>query len=289
MRSKAEILQLIEKSGGIITERNPHLCTIRLRIPGGIINPEELITIGKLLRKNEIGPLHLTTRQTIELSHVDRDKLPSVLTAFGRAGISLGAEHDEIVNITACPGTDRCRLANIATQDLIASLDGKIFRKKMPIRVRIAISACPNGCTSERLSEIGITGIRKPIRNETRCTGCGTCAHTCKENAIIMINGRLNLDDEKCMECGMCIDSCPFHLIGGSEPKYVITVGGRRGRHPQLGYELIQVTSEETAVAVVNRVVDWIYRNAYNGKSLTSQLDSMNFDIFKRKILSEFG
>lgn len=104
-----------------------------------------------------------------------------------------------------------------------------------------------------------------------------------------MINGRLNLDDEKCMECGMCIDSCPFHLIGGSEPKYVITVGGRRGRHPQLGYELIQVTSEETAVAVVNRVVDWIYRNAYNGKSLTSQLDSMNFDIFKRKILSEFG
>jgi len=170
MRSKPEILQLIEKSGGIITERDPHLCTIRLRIPGGIIKPEELITIGRLLRKNEIGSLHLTTRQTIELSHVNRDKLPSLLTALGRAGISLGAEHDEIVNITACPGTDRCRLANIETQNLLASLDGKIIRKKMPIRVRIAISACPNGCTSERLSEIGITGIREPIRNETRCT-----------------------------------------------------------------------------------------------------------------------
>jgi len=289
MPSKSEMMSIIEKSGGIITERDTHLCTIRIRLPGGMITPEQLLSLGKLTRKHGIGPLHLTARQTMELSHIPRDKVPSILIALEKAGIFLGNEHEGVVNITACPGTDRCRLANIGTRDLLASLDGMHFGKEMPIRVRIAVSACPNGCTSERLSEIGITGIREPIRNDTNCTGCGTCANTCKEHAIMMVNGQLILDRNKCMLCGMCIDSCPFHIIGGSPPQYIITVGGRRGRHPQLGRELILVASEERAIAVVNRIVDWIYRNAYSGKSLTDQLDAMDFTGFRTKISREFG
>lgn len=288
--SKSEMAFMsIEKSGGIITERDPTLRTIRIRLPGGVITPEQLTGLGKVIRRRGIGPLHLTARQTLELSHIKQDTIPSLLAAFEKTGILLGAEHAEIVNITACPGTDRCRLANIGTRGLVASLDQMHFGKEMPARVRIAISACPNGCTSERLSEIGITGIREPIRNDARCTGCGTCAHTCKEHAIVMVNGRLTLDAEKCMACGMCIDSCPFHLIEGSCPQYIITIGGRRGRHPQLGRELIRVVSEENAIAVVNRVVDWIYRNAYSGKSLTDQLDDMDFTGLRARLLAEFG
>jgi len=287
--STSDLANSIEKSGGIITERDANLCTVRIRLPGGQIIGEQLIGLGKILKKQGVGSLHLTTRQTLELYHIPRDRLPALLKALEKAGIALGAEHDEVVNITACPGTDRCRLANIRTSTLHTGLDSAHFGKEMPIRIRIAISACPNGCTSERLSEIGITGIRVPIRDDTRCTGCGTCAHTCKEHAIVMVNGRLTLDEEKCMECGMCIDSCPFHLIGGSPPQYIITIGGRRGRHPKLGRELIRVASEEAAIAVVNRTVDWIYRNAYSGKSLTDQLDTMNFANLRDRISTEFG
>lgn len=289
MPSKSEIMYIIEKCGGIITERDTHLCTIRIRLPGGMINPGQLLSLGKLTRKHGIGPLHLTARQTMELSHVTRDKVPSILIALEKADICLGTEHEAVVNITACPGTDRCRWANIGTRDLLTSLDGMHFGKEMPVRVRIAVSACPNGCTSERLSEIGITGIREPIRNDTSCTGCGTCAHTCKEHAIVMVDGQLRLDRDKCMLCGMCIDSCPFHIIRGSPPQYLITVGGRRGRHPHLGRELIQVASEESAIGVVRRTVDWIYRNAYSGKSLTDQLDTMDFTGFRTRISREFG
>lgn len=291
MPSKSErirINQRIAQSGGVITERDSRFSTIRLRFPGGTVAHEQLLGLARAARRFGTGPLHLTTRQTVEIPHVENAMVPSLLLALEKTGISLGAEHDEVVNITTCPGTGRCRLANIATETLREELDRTHFGKKMPIRVRIAVSACPNGCTSERLSEIGITGLRVPLRNEGKCTGCGTCAHTCKEYAIVMVNGRLSLDTEKCMECGMCIESCPFHIIKGTAPHYLVTVGGRRGRHPQLGRELARVSSEGSAVGVVNRVVDWIYRNAYTGKTLADQMDAMDFPGLKKIIRQEF-
>jgi len=87
----------------------------------------------------------------------------------------------------------------------------------------------------------------------------------------------------------MCIDTCPFHIIKGTMPHYMITIGGRRGRHPMLGRELIRVDSEDEAVMVVERVVDWIYRYAYGGSILTDQLESMDFSSFKDRIEEEFS
>lgn len=292
MPSKSEmnrIRELIERKGGIIRELNSQLYTIRLRLPGGVLTPDMVIGIGRVTRRLGMGSIHITTRQTLEIPHMEQSKIPSLLRSLEKIGIGLGAEHDEVVNITTCPGTERCKLANIGTDKILENLDRAHFGKGMPIRVRIAVSACPNGCTSERLSEIGITGLRMPIRNEGKCTGCGTCANTCKETAIVTVNGRLTLDTEKCMECGMCIDSCPFQIIQGLGPYYMITVGGRRGRHPQLGRELIRVSSDEKAVEVVNRVVDWIRRNAYSSKNLTDQMDAMGFSQLQTTICKEFG
>ncbi|MCQ1539479.1 nitrite reductase [Methanocalculus taiwanensis] len=288
MSVRPKIQKNLEDRGGVITGTNKEFRTIRLRIPGGIISPDQLVHIGKTAKKIGSGTVHLTIRQTIEISHVPIDKIPTLIRDLEKKEIFLGAEYQEVVNITACPGTDRCRYSIIDTRNILLQLDNKHHGRDMPIKVRIAISSCPNGCTSERASEIGITGLRTPIRNEGLCTGCGTCAHTCKENAIIMINGRLHLDTSLCVNCGMCIDSCPFHIIKGHPPMFMITVGGRRGRHMVQGRELIVVDSEEKAIAVVDTVIDWIYRYAYSGKTLTDQMDAMKFSVFQKRIQRDF-
>jgi len=268
--------------GGIITERDPDFCIVRLRIPAGMIKPEQISAIGKIARKYGVEDLHLTTRQTIELPHVDPSRLDGLLADLRKNGTPLGAEREEVVNVTACLGTRHCKFGNIDSIGLARELDKRFLGRELPVKVRIAISACPNGCTSERLNEIGITGTRKPIRDPGLCTGCGTCTFYCKEKAIEVVDGIIVLHKDRCMECGFCIMPCPFHIIQGEDPTYKITLGGHRGRHPRIGRHLITVNSEEDVIRVVERIITWIHRQASSGSLLPEQLDELEFDAFRK-------
>jgi len=277
-------IPLLEK-GGIITEKNTDFCTVRLRIPAGVITPEQLKGIAKIATQFGDGSVHLTTRQTIEISHINPDDAQKVNDRLIKNGTPIGSERNEVVNITACPGTERCRLAQIETISLAKELDSIYAGKEMPVKIRIAISGCSNSCSSERLNEIGVTGLVKPFREPGLCTGCGTCVQYCREKAIKIISGKIELNEEKCVHCGMCIESCPFHIIRADPPVYHITVGGRRGRHPKIGRHLVTVKSPEDVKYVIGRIVQWVYRQAWGDILLPDQIDDIDYDRFKKEIL----
>ncbi|MFA4877435.1 MAG: 4Fe-4S binding protein [Methanoregula sp.] len=275
--------------GGVITERNADFCTIRIRTPAGILSVEQIRGIAKIANKYGNGTVHCTTRQTLEISHIDPKKLKSVEKDLQKNGTPIGSERDEIVNIIACPGVDRCKFANIDTIGLARQIDAKLFGKEMPVKMRIALSGCPNACTSPMLNEIGIIGRVQPVRTEGLCTGCGTCVEYCKEKAIIIKNGISILKDDKCVQCGVCIQSCPFDLLKTRHSHFLITVGGRRGRHPKIGRELLTVENEEQVIFTVEKIVNWVYRRAWSGRLLSEQLDDLHFDKFRTEISEEIS
>jgi anaerobic sulfite reductase subunit C len=277
-------IPLYEK-GGIIHEVGGEYCTVRLRIPAGLITLDQMEGVVKIARKFNTEA-HLTTRQTIELVHVLIASLDLLVNDLEENGTPLGAEKAEIVNITACPGTERCKYAMIDSITLARTLDEKFFGKEMPVKFRIAISSCPNSCVSEQLNEIGVTGVVRPYRVPGTCTGCGTCVQYCKEKAIAIKNGQITLDDEKCFHCGMCIQSCPFHIIKSDPAAYHITIGGKRGRHPRVGYHVVTVKTTDTVVKVVERVVKWVYRKAWSDSLLPDQLDILDFESFKKELVA---
>ncbi|QYZ79956.1 nitrite reductase [Methanofollis formosanus] len=279
----------IYKRGGVITERNPDFCAVRLRIPAGVLTAEKMAGIGEIAKKYADGEVHLTTRQTMEIPHVDPARLEEVGRDLEKNGTPLGSEYDEVVNVIACPGTAGCKYSNIETYSLARRIDEKVFGREMPIRMRISLSGCPNACTSPVLNEIGIVGRIRPLRTEGMCTGCGTCAEYCKEAAIVIKNGISELIPEKCVQCGICIQSCPFDLLKSEYRHYLITIGGRRGRHPNPGRELITVESEDDVVAVVERAVTWVYRKAWSGRHLADQLDEIDFESFRKGLQDEFN
>ena len=252
----------IYEMGGVITEADREHCTVRLRMPAGIATADQIIAIGELARKYGTGALHLTTRQTIEIPHIPAQNLPVFYEELLACGNNVGAERREVVNITACPGTERCKFANIDAVGIAQKIDAKYFAKDMPSKVRIAISACPNACTSETLNEIGITGLCTPVRQHGYCTGCGTCVQYCQEEALSVREGRILMDDNTCMDCGTCVRSCVYGILESKPVSYRITIGGRRGRHPKVGMHLVTVNSEAAALTVIDQIIDWIYRFA---------------------------
>jgi len=47
---------------------------------------------------------------------------------------------------------------------------------------------------------------------EHGCLGAGSCVDLCPNNAIVMVNGSITINDY-CNGCGYCIEACPRHLI----------------------------------------------------------------------------
>ena len=276
----------LHEKGGIINEFGGDFCTVRLRIPAGLITVDQMEGIVEIVRRYNTE-LHLTTRQTMELVHVSPTSLESLARDLEANGTPIGAEKSEIVNITACPGTDRCRFAMIDSISLARTLDEKFFGKEMPVKFRIAISSCPNSCVSERLNEIGITGVVRPYRVPGTCTGCGTCVKYCRENAIAIKNGQIRMNNDLCVHCGMCIQSCPFHIIKADPAAYHITIGGKRGRHPRVGYHIVTVKTPETVIKVVEKVVKWVYRKAWSDSLLPDQLGILDFESFKKELIAD--
>ena len=274
--------------GGVITERDADYCTVRVRVPAGNLSAEQLRGIASVAKKFGRGYIHLTARQTLEIPHLHPAKLPIISRHLAKNGTPLGSERDEVVNITACPGIERCKYANIDTIALANKLDSNLFGKEMPVKMRIAISGCPNACTSPMLNEVGIVGRIQPLRIPGLCTGCGTCVKYCKENAITIKNGVSILDPAKCVQCGVCIQSCPFGLLKSKHKHYLLTIGGRRGRHPQIGKTMVVVEDEGQVVKIIEKIISWVYRRAWSGRLLSEQLDDLHFDEFRKEIVAEF-
>jgi dissimilatory sulfite reductase (desulfoviridin) alpha/beta subunit len=273
--------------GGVITERDPDLTTVRIRAPAGMLTIEQLRGIAKIAKKYGTGVIHCTIRQTIEIPHVNPTRLKRLAQQLEKNGTPVGSEKDEIVNIISCPGTERCKYANIDTISLARKIDEKLFGKEMPVKMRIALSGCPNACTSPMLNEIGIIGRIRPVRTPGLCTGCGSCVYYCKERAIKIRNGISELNEEKCVQCGMCVKSCSFNLLKSAHSHFLITVGGRRGRHPKIGRELMTVETEEQVLFAIDKIIDWVYRRAWSGRLLSEQLDELHFEKFQEEIMKQ--
>ncbi|WP_289054610.1 monomeric [FeFe] hydrogenase [Carboxylicivirga marina] len=47
------------------------------------------------------------------------------------------------------------------------------------------------------------------------CQGCEgrPCQVNCPKDAIMVLNGKANIDHQKCVNCGICQKACPFHAI----------------------------------------------------------------------------
>lgn len=278
----------VHRKGGAITEIDPNLCTVRARVPAGVLTLDQLRGITRIAEKYGAEGVHLTTRQTIEIPHLKPTDLEAIAADLTENTTPVGAEHEEVVNIVACPGTDRCKYANVDTIALARALDERFFGREEPMKVRITLTACPNGCNNALLNEIGIIGRVRPERIPGICTGCGSCVEYCREGAIRIKNGISVLDPDTCIQCGICVRSCPFDVIKAAHRHYQVRVGGRSGRHPKIGQELVVVEKEEQVIEVVDKILYWIYRRGRAGKLLAEQLDEMDFKKLKADIQQAF-
>lgn len=247
------------KTGGFIKERGKDLFTVRLRVPGGRLNVGRMKHIAEVAEKYGVEYVHLSVRQSVELTHVhykNFDGLVQDLEAGGQKVASCGAR----VRVpTACGGCAYNPNGLMDTQASAMEVDRELFGKDTDHhKLKISFSGCPIDCFKSYLNDIGFQGVVYPRLEQEACVSCGLCAKSCGAGAIVMGEDRKPLfSSEKCIYCGDCIKVCPTEAWTASKKGYLVRVGGKGGHNPLLGTMFALFLPAEKVVEFIDEVLAW--------------------------------
>ena len=308
------------KRWAYLRQRQKELFCIRIKTPLGFLNPEQLIKLAEISKNYGQGIVHLTLRQGIEIPYIHQDKLNLVKEELEKVGLGISASGQRIRAVVSCPGLRWCPWAWIDTinfaeqiekefygkeeieifsiplelekkEDLAIDpqeLEGRIKNKiRLPHKFRISVSGCTNSCARAQENEIGFCGQVMPEWNKEKCNFCRTCESICPTEAI-KIHPRkkeIDLEDSKCVYCGLCILNCPqgawqVKLIG-----LAMYIGGKWGRFPQFGKKIANFLDEKQAINAIKKVLEFYVKEAKKGERLANLLNREGIEKIRQLIL----
>ena len=141
-------------------QRQPGFAVVHIVLPLGDITADQTRALASISRKYVRDTIRTTVDQNLVLRWVSMGDLPSLYQDL--KGIGLGATGAEsAVDITACPGTDSCKLGISSSRGLAAYLRNYFTESGVKDEVknlRIKISGCPNSCGQHHIANIGFFG-----------------------------------------------------------------------------------------------------------------------------------
>jgi sulfite reductase (ferredoxin) len=137
-----------------------------VRLPLGDLTSSQARRISDLARRFTGDTLRLTVEQNLVFRWVSEADLPDLhrellAIGLGEAGAST------IADITACPGTDTCKLGIAASRGLAAALGERLAARddERPdvAQLRIKTSGCFNSCGQHHVADIGFLGVSRNV------------------------------------------------------------------------------------------------------------------------------
>jgi len=239
------------------------------------------------------GIITFTTRLTVECQGIPYDKIEDFRSYIARAGLVTGGTGSKVRPVVSCKGTT-CQYGLINTFALSEEIHEKFYNGyasvKLPHKWKIAVGGCPNNCVKPDLNDIGIIGQMIPNFNKESCNGCKKCsvAESCPINAAVVVDGILEINPDKCNNCGHCIGKCAFDAIPNGIQGYKVYIGGRWGKQVARGIALNKIfTNKEDALAVIEKAILFYREQGKTGERFSQTIERLGFANVEAQVLSD--
>ena len=155
----------------VYRQRQPGYAVATIALPLGDISSEQTRKLADVARRYVGDTVRTTVEQNIVLRWVAEGDLPALYADL--AAIDLAAPGaGTIVDVTACPGTDTCKLGIASSRGLAGELRTRLGARQFELDeavrgLRIKVSGCFNSCGQHHVADIGFFGNSRKIDGVT--------------------------------------------------------------------------------------------------------------------------
>jgi NAD(P)H-nitrite reductase large subunit len=157
--------------GVFFRRQTPGYFMMRVRIPNGMTNSNQLRTIAEISREFGRGFADITTRQQIQLRWFRIEHVPQIWERLSAVGLnSLQTGMDNIRNVIGCPAAGLTPQELLDASPIVRQLTSMILGNKaytnLPRKFNVAITGCLENCIHAESQDIALVPATKEIRGE---------------------------------------------------------------------------------------------------------------------------
>jgi sulfite reductase (ferredoxin) len=151
------------RASNVHPQRQPGYFTATIALPLGDMTSRQARRVADLMRELTGDTLRTTVEQNLLLRWVSESDLPVLYRVLVEAGLSESGA-GSIKDVTACPGTDTCKLGISASRGLASELRRHLALVSQAAEsLKIKCSGCYNSCGQHHVADIGFLGVSRVV------------------------------------------------------------------------------------------------------------------------------
>lgn len=187
----ADRFQSMRLQQGIYGQRQQGVNMVRIKIPGGKLDPKQAITIAEVLEQlSEHDVAHITTRQAIQIHYVPLAKTPAALRQLASTGLTTReACNNTVRNMSACPLTGVCPAEHTDISQHLETAAAHFLRhpltQHLPRKFKISFSGCERDCAQGMIHDLAVVATRRHEQKGFKILAGGGLGHKPREAIVV--------------------------------------------------------------------------------------------------------
>jgi sulfite reductase beta subunit-like hemoprotein len=157
-----DVFRVFRLNNGIYGQRQGgHNQMVRVKIPYGSLQPDQLDLLGHIADTYSRGWGHITTRQNIQLHFVDLEQIPAVMRELAAVGLTTReACGDTVRNVEGCHLAGACPFEHLDITPWAEAAFRHFLRhplaQRLPRKFKINFSGCETDCGQAMFNDVGV-------------------------------------------------------------------------------------------------------------------------------------